>query len=212
MADLNKVKDLFAELDEDGLNEEIDAFVQASPSADDANAFVDACQKGMEAVGNLFETGEYFVGDLLFAAELITGALDKVKPFMSADAGGASKGKLAIGTVEGDIHDIGKNIVASLADAAGFEVEDLGIDVKPEAFVQAAKDGADIIGLSGVLTLSIQPMKKVVEALKEAGLRDNVKVMIGGSAVTEGHPAFTGADYGSRNAAAAIKQMSEYMA
>jgi methanogenic corrinoid protein MtbC1 len=148
----------------------------------------------MKAVGDRFEAGEYFIGDLIFAGEVMTGAMEIIKPFLGA-GGGAGKGKLILCTVQGDIHDIGKNIVKTMFDAAGFDVVDLGIDVPADKVVEAAKsEGAKIVALSGVLTLALDSMKDVVGAFDSAGLRDKVKIIIGGNPVTGEACKWIGAD------------------
>jgi methanogenic corrinoid protein MtbC1 len=212
MIDTAVLKQKLGDLDEDGVNAMLDAFLAGDSTPEEAQLVVEACQQGMEIVGDNFENGTYFVGDLMYAAQILTSALEVLKPLMSADAGQAAKGTIILGTVVGDIHDIGKNIYKALAEAAGFEVVDIGIDQPAAAFVDAAKaNDADIIGLSGVLTLSIASMKDTIEALAAAGLRDKIKVMIGGNAVSQEASDFVGADYWSKNAAAAVKKGLEYV-
>jgi methanogenic corrinoid protein MtbC1 len=205
MIDTGKLKQIVGELDEDLVNEILDQFIASNPSGDDARKVVEACQQGMEIVGSNFEKGEYFVGDLIFAGELLTGSIEKLKPFLGA-GGSGNRGIVVLGTVEGDIHDIGKNIFKGMAEAAGFKVVDIGIDQAPTAFVKAVQENKPkIVGLSGVLTLSIDSMKRTVEALKDAGLRDSVKITIGGNAVNQEACAHVGADAWSKNAAEAVK-------
>jgi methylmalonyl-CoA mutase cobalamin-binding domain/chain len=212
MIDKAVLKQTLGDLDEGGVAAILDGFIASNPSVEETQQVVEACQQGMEIVGDNFENGTYFVGDLMYAAQILTESLEKLKPFMSAGAGQATVGTLVLGTVAGDIHDIGKNIFKALLEASGFNVVDIGIDQTPEAFVEAAKaSNADIIGLSGVLTLSISSMKDTVEALRTAGLRDSVKVMIGGNAVSEETCTFVGADYWSKNAATSVKKGMEYM-
>ena len=154
-----------------------------------------ACQKGMDIVGNLFEQGEYFVGDLIYAGELMTQAVGILKDaLISGDSSDNAHAKMILCTVKDDLHDIGKNIVKAMLEANGFEVIDLGIDVAPETIVEKVKEeNIKIVALSGVLTLAIDSMKATVEALKAAGLPD-VKVIIGGAPVSENARAATGAD------------------
>jgi methylmalonyl-CoA mutase cobalamin-binding domain/chain len=205
MIDTATLKQIVGELDEDSANEMLDQFLASNPSGDDARQMVEACQQGMEIVGSKFESGEYFVGDLIFAGELLTACIEKLKPLLGS-GGSGNKGIIILGTVEGDIHDIGKNIFKGMAEAAGFKVVDIGIDQTPAAFVEAAQENkAQIVGLSGVLTLSIDSMKRTIEALKDAGLRDSLKVTIGGNAVSPEACAFVGADAWSKNAAEAVK-------
>jgi methanogenic corrinoid protein MtbC1 len=205
MIDTAKLKQIVGELDEDGVNEVLDQFIASKPSGDDARKVVEACQQGMEIVGSNFEKGDYFVGDLIFAGELLTSSIEKLKPLLGA-GGSGNRGVVVLGTVEGDIHDIGKNIFKSMAEAAGFKVVDIRIDQPPTAFVKAVKENKPkVVGFSGVLTLSIDSMKRTVEALKEAGLRDSVKITIGGNAVNEDTCSYIGADAWSKNAAEAVK-------
>ena len=144
-----------------------------------------ACQEGMDIVGKRFEDSEYFVGDLIFSGEMMSEAMDIIRPALMAASGGEAQGKMILCTVEGDLHDIGKNIVKSMLEAGGFEVMDLGIDVPPARIVQAAKDNdIKIIGLSGVLTLAIDAMKATEEAFEKAGMREDVKIIIGGAPVS----------------------------
>lgn len=153
-----------------------------------------ACQEGMNTVGQRFADGEYFVGDLIFSGELMTEAMDIIRPALT-QASGEGHGKMILCTVEGDLHDIGKNIVKAMLEAGGFEVVDLGIDTAPSVIVNAAKEqGIRIIGLSGVLTLAVDGMKATVDAFKEAGMRDDVKIIIGGAPVSEAVCNLVGAD------------------
>ena len=192
MLDFEKLAAAMGELDEDTMVEMLNG-VMAEGGADAAKA-MEACQKGMDAVGKLFEDGEYFVGDLIYAGELMTQAVDILKEaLVGGDADGSEKTKMVICTVKDDLHDIGKNIVKAMLDASGFEVIDLGIDVPAATIVDAVKtNGAKIVALSGVLTLAIDSMKATVDALKAEGL--DVKVIIGGAPVNADVCARVGAD------------------
>jgi 5-methyltetrahydrofolate--homocysteine methyltransferase len=148
---------------------------------------------GMSEVGRLFEEGEYFVPEMLIAARAMQSGLAILKPKL-VDAGIEPIGKVAIGTVKGDLHDIGKNLVAMMMEGAGFEIIDLGTDVAPEVFVNAAKDGADIIGLSALLTTTMPAMESAIQAIETAGLRNQVKIIIGGAPVTADYATKVGAD------------------
>ncbi len=140
---------------------------------------------GIQVVGNKFAAKEYFIPDMLASAEAVSGAMDILKPYLDGSST-MTKGKFAIATVKGDIHDIGKNIVAILLKGAGYEVKDLGIDVSPEKIVEVVREyKPDFLGLSALLTTTMVAMGKTIEALKENGLRDKVKVLIGGAAVSE---------------------------
>jgi len=142
---------------------------------------LDVLRSGMEEVGRRFEDGEYFVSELVMAGELMKKALSVLKPRLKAESG--SGGEIVLGTIVGDLHDIGKEIIKSLLISSGFEVHDLGVDVPPEKFVEkAVETGAKIIGVSALLSTSIANTADVVEALKNTGIRDEVKVIVGGAA------------------------------
>jgi methanogenic corrinoid protein MtbC1 len=163
-------------------------------------------QEGMNAVGERFAREEYFLPELVFSGEILKGIIGKLEPHLKEGAKAERQGKVIIGTVAGDIHDIGKDLVAFMLDVNGFEVIDLGIDVPVEKFVDAIKEtGSRVVGLSGFLTLAFQSMKETVDAIKEAGLRDNVKIMIGGGQIDEQVKEFSGADAYGSNAMAAVK-------
>ena len=158
----------------------------------------------MDEVGRRFETNEYFVPELLIAARAMKGALEIIKPRLTA-TGAKPIGKVAIGTVKGDLHDIGKNLVAAMLEGGGFEIIDLGVDVTPEKFIGAVKEkGANVIALSALLTTTMPSMKTTIEGLKEAGVREHVKVIIGGAPVTQKYADEIGADGYSDNASAAV--------
>jgi 5-methyltetrahydrofolate--homocysteine methyltransferase len=158
----------------------------------------------MEIIGRRFEEGDCFVPELIMAGEMLTQITDLVKPKLTGEAQVEKLGKIVFGTVEGDIHDIAKDIVAFMLDINGFEVTDLGVDVPPAKFVEVTKEtGASIVGLSGFLTLAYDPMKETVEALKAAGL-DHVKVRIGGGQIDEQVRQYTGADAFGRDAMTAV--------
>ena len=190
----NKLAEAMGDHDEDVMVETLEQ-VMAEGGAD-AQKAMEACQKGMDTVGSLFEEGEYFVGDLIYAGELMTKAVEILKDALITDGGEDTvKARMILCTVKDDLHDIGKNIVRSMLEAAGFEVLDLGIDVAPEKIVETAKaEGNNIIGLSGVLTLAIDSMKDTIDAFKEAGMRDDVKIVIGGAPVNAEVCEQTGAD------------------
>jgi len=160
--------------------------------------------KAMDEVGRLFEEGELFVPEMLIAARAMQAGLGYLKPLL-AKADVKSAGKVAIGTVKGDLHDIGKNLVAMMLEGSGFEVVDLGVDVAPQAFVQAVQNGAQVIGLSALLTTTMSNMEATMQALKAAGLRDNVKVMIGGAPVTQDYANKIGADGFAADASSATR-------
>jgi 5-methyltetrahydrofolate--homocysteine methyltransferase len=169
----------------------------------------DALLPGMEVVGQRMREGECFIPEVLLSARTMQGALDLIRPHMLAGES-TSAGTVVIGTVEGDLHDIGKNLVAMLLQGAGFEVVNLGTGVAPEAFVEAAREhGARILGMSALLTTTLPQMAATIEALKEAGLRDSVKVMVGGAPVTAAYAEEIGADGYGANAGMAVERAKE---
>jgi methanogenic corrinoid protein MtbC1 len=205
MVDLKKITELIGNLEEEEVLELLNEFVSSNPSEEEAQKVVGACQEGMAVVGELFESGEYFVGDLIFAGELLSEAIDTLKPVIGSSTT-EKIGKIVIGTVHGDLHDIGKNIFKSMSEAAGFEVFDLGIDQPVGAFIDKVKEvKPEIIGMSGVLTLALESMKNTVDGLAEAGLRDSVKIIIGGNPVTKEACEHIGADAYTTNAAEGVK-------
>jgi 5-methyltetrahydrofolate--homocysteine methyltransferase len=171
-------------------------------------------QKGlidaMAEVGRLFEEGEYFVPEMLIAARAMSAALELLKPHL-VEKGVEPLGRVAIGTVKGDLHDIGKSLVAMMLEGAGFEIVNLGVDVAPEKFVDEAKKGAQIVAMSALLTTTMPNMKNTIQALKEAGVRDKVKVMIGGAPVTQAYADEIGADGYSPDASSAVRKAKELL-
>ena len=168
---------------------------------------LDDCRQAMSLVGERFAAGECFVPELIMAGEMLREISALVKPLLagSAEAGAPKLGKIVMGTVQGDIHDIGKDIVYFMLDVNGFAVTDLGVDVPIETFVEKVREiQPDVVALSGFLTLSYDSMKNTIQALEEAGLRDRVKVMIGGGAVDEQIRSFAGADAYGADAMAAV--------
>ena len=172
---------------------------------EDPLKILEDARKGMEIVGNRFANSEYFIPDLVYSGEILKSVSELVKPKMTGVAESKKLGKIVFGTVAGDIHDIGKDIVVFMLDVNGFEVHDLGVDVSAQKFVDKIKEtGAPIVGLSGFLTLAFDSMKRTVEAIQAAGLRDKVKVMIGGGQMTEEVSKYTGADAYGKDAMAGV--------
>ena len=191
----------------------------AKKVADDVQAALDAgvpAEKilkealipGMAEVGARFERNEYFVPEMLISARAMQYGLNKLKPLLVA-SGVEPLGKVVIGTVKGDLHDIGKNLVAMMMEGAGFEIMDLGVDAAPEKFVDAAKKGAQIVAMSALLTTTMPGMKTTIDALKEAGIRDKVKVLIGGAPVTQAYADQIGADGYAPDASSAARKAKE---
>ena len=158
-------------------------------------------RRALEIVGERFANGTYFIPDLVYSGEILKAITDVVKPKLSGEAQTKRIGKVIVGTVAGDIHDIGKDIVVFMLDVNGFEVYDLGIDVPVQTFVDKIKEtGALIVGLSGFLTLAYDSMKQTIDAIEAAGLREKTKIMIGGGQITEEIKKYTGADAYGRDA------------
>lgn len=171
----------------------------------------DGLIKGMSVVGERFKNNEFYVPEVLIAARAMHAGMDILKPAL-AESGVKPIGRIMLGTVKGDLHDIGKNLVAMMMEGAGFEVVDLGIDVSPEQFVESAKDGGGVIAMSALLTTTMTAMKTTMDALVEAGVRDSVKVLIGGAPVTQNYADEIGADGYARDAASAADKAKELIA
>jgi corrinoid protein of di/trimethylamine methyltransferase len=164
-----------------------------------------ALMPGIQKVGELFSSGEYFLPELIIGADAMKAALDVLEPALMGGQERDVVGRVVLGTVEGDLHEIGKTLVGTMLTANGFQVFDIGVDQSAEAFVQAAKENkADIVGASALLTTTMLQQKKIIEALENAGIRDNVKVMIGGAPVTERYAEEIGADGYAEDAISAV--------
>jgi len=168
----------------------------------DPLGILEDARRAMETVGKRFSSSEYFIPDLVYSGEILKKVNEMVKPKLTTQGGVKKGSKVVIGTVAGDIHDIGKDIVVFMLDVSGFEVLDLGVDVPAKKFVDKIKEsGAPIVGLSGFLTLAYDAMKQTVEAIQAAGLRDKTKIMIGGGQITDEVMKYTGADAYGKDAA-----------
>lgn len=166
----------------------------------------------MDEVGRRFECNEYFVPELLISARAMKAALELIRPLLAA-RGDQPAGRVVIGTVKGDLHDIGKNLVAAMLEGGGFDVIDLGVNVSPDQFVKAVKEKqANIVAMSALLTTTMPSMKTTIEALKQAGVRDRVKVIIGGAPITQKYADEIGADGYSDNAPAAVNLVKQHVA
>jgi len=191
-----------AELEE---NEALRLTKEKLERGEDPRLILDESRSGMEIVGKRFSEGTYFLPELIFSAEIFREITEIVKPRLKKDASPKRLGKVIIGTVAGDIHDIGKDIVVFMLDVSGFEIFDLGVDVPPKKFVEKIREtNAPVVGLSGFLTLAFDSMKETVGAIKAAGLRDKVKIMIGGGQIDEEIRKYTGADDYGKDAMAAV--------
>jgi trimethylamine corrinoid protein len=195
--------DMMADLKE----EEVLALVKEKiAKGEDPMGILDDARSAMELVGKRFECSEYFIPDLMMAGEILRQISEQVKPLLDKTSGGQKLGKVLIGTVAGDIHDIGKDIVTFMLDVSGFDVLDLGIDVPIEVFVEKIREfQPKVVGLSGFLTLAFDSMKNTVAALKEAGLRDNIKIMIGGGQIDDEVRKYVGADAYGKDAVAGVQ-------
>ncbi len=168
---------------------------------------LELCREAVEFVGKQFELGEYFLPELIMAGEILKKISKIAEPFLKQDAEDKTEriGKVVIGSVKGDIHDIGKDIVIFLLDVNGFEVHDLGVDVPPSEFIEAIrKTQPQVVGMSALLTTVFESFKNTVEAITEAGFRDEVKIMIGGGTVTDDVREYSGADAYGKDAVAAV--------
>jgi len=166
---------------------------------------------GMDHVGVEFKAGNMFVPEVLRSAKTMSSSMEILKPIL-AEKGVQMVGKVVLGTVKGDLHDIGKNLVGMMCEGAGFEVIDLGKDIAPEAFVEAVKEhNPDIVGMSALLTTTMRTMESTIKALEEAGLRDKIKVMVGGAPVTKDFAEKIGADAYASNAAAAAEMATKFV-
>jgi len=173
---------------------------------------LDDARSAMELVGKRFETSEYFIPDLIMAGEILKEISEIVKPLLEKSGANAKKGKVLIGTVAGDIHDIGKDIVTFMLDVSGFDVLDIGIDVPVQIFIDKIKEfQPQVVGLSGFLTLAFDSMKKTVEAIEKEGLRDKVKIMIGGGQMDETVKVYVGADAYGKDAVAGVQLCKQWI-
>lgn len=200
---MGALADALKELDEGKVGALVETMLKDGVGVEE---IIRECTSGLVSVGELFSQGQYFLTELIFAGEIMKGVMDRLAPLMEASgvSEGAS-GTVVIGTVEGDIHDIGKNIVTKLLRCHGFNVVDLGVDVPADRFVEAVREtGAKVLGLSALLNSTYPEMKKVVDKITEAGLRDQVKIIIGGTIVNERVREFTGADYWANDAVKGI--------
>lgn len=180
--DLELVFDAVLAGDANGVEQGVQALLDGGSPAE--KILQEGLIRAMQEVGKRFEEGEFFVPEMLIAARAMQAGLALLKPYL-AEADVKSSGKVVIGTVSGDLHDIGKNLVGMMLEGAGFEVVDLGTDVAPEIFVEAIKDGADILGLSALLTTTMPMMASTIDAVVQAGLRNQVKILVGGAPVTQ---------------------------
>ncbi len=207
---MGELADALRDLDEKKVHALVEEQISQGVSALD---IIDECNSGMVAVGERFSTKEYFISQLIFSADILKAVMEKLEPLLEGSQQKGAIGKVVVGTVKGDVHDIGKNIVVTLLKGSGFEVVDLGVDVPAEKFVEAVKDsGAGVLGLSALLSSTYPEMKNVVDAVAAAGLREQMRIIIGGAPVNEQVREFTRADYYAEDAVAGVNLCKEIYA
>jgi trimethylamine corrinoid protein len=200
---MSELSTLLADLKE---QEALDAVKQMLGDGMDPMQILAEAREGMQVVGQRFGNEEYFIPDLIYSGEILKGIAQMVEPYIKNSGAETKKlGKVIIATVAGDIHDIGKDLVVFMLDISGYEVYDLGIDVPIQTIVNKIKEtGATVVGLSGFLTLAFDAMKETIDAIKAEGLRDNLKIMIGGGQIDDEVKKYTGADAYGKDAMAAV--------
>ncbi|MCP3991592.1 MAG: cobalamin-binding protein [Actinomycetia bacterium] len=199
---MERLAALLADLEEDAVLEMVRSELA---NGTEPLSILRACQNGMTVVGDRFENSEYFVSDLMMSGEIFKQVGELLDPVLKSESR-VDGGAVVIGTVQGDIHDIGKDIVVNMLKSANLDVTDLGVDVPPAQFVEALREtGATVLGVSGLLTLAFDSMKDTVAAVNDAGLRDTVRIMIGGGPVDAGVCDFVGADDWGADAQAAVR-------
>ena len=188
--------------------EALDLVKKSLEAGEDPMALLEEAREGINIVGERFASGDFFIPELVYSGEILIEVVKLLEPHIEGEKGAERErlGKVVIGTVAGDIHDIGKDLVVFMLDISGYDVLDLGIDVPVQTFVNAIKEtGSKVVGLSGFLTLAFDSMKKTIDAIKEAGLRDDIHIMIGGGQIDDQVMAYTGADAYGRDAMQAVK-------
>ncbi len=207
MSNLSELAQSLVDLKEE---EFLELVKQRIDNGEDPIEILQECNAGMVEVGMRFERGDYFISELIMSGEILKKAMVRLEPFLGDLKKSPSKGRVVIGTVKDDIHDIGKNIVATLLRGVGYEVVDLGTDVEAEKFVNAVKETkAKVLGLSALLNFTYPRMKEVVDALKDAGIRDQVTVIIGGAPCNEEVRKSVGADHFATNATKGVRVCQE---
>ena len=203
MTDFNEIKETLVNLDQQRLLQLVnDALAEGTPASDILNNGLIA---GMDIVGEKMENEDMFIPEVLMAARIMSKGVEILKPFLG-DEDSATKGNVIIGTVKGDLHDIGKNLVAMMAESAGLTVHNLGVDIAPEEFIRQIKEkNANVLCLSALLTTTMPMMKQTIDAVVESGLRDQVKIMVGGAPVTQAFADDIGADAFAPDAGSAAK-------
>jgi 5-methyltetrahydrofolate--homocysteine methyltransferase len=206
---MSELAEALANLEEDKVRQLVQQRINSSA---DPLSLVDELRQGMDIVGERYKSKEYFLSELIISGEMFKEAMAVIEPKLKAGKKGEPLGKMVLGTVKGDIHNIGKDIVATLLTAAGFEVYDLGIDVPPEKFVEKLNQtDSTIMGMSGLLTPAFESMKETVKAVEAAGLRNKVKVIIGGGIVTEQVGKYVGADAFTDDASEGLEMCRQFV-
>jgi len=196
------------ELNEDRALEVVRELMKEKSAID----IINVAREGMQQVGEKFAAKEFFLADLIFSAEIFQEIMNLLEPELKSGEETSYIGKVVIGTVKNDIHDIGKNIIVSLLRAAGFDVVDLGVDVPSEKFVEAVKkENPQVLGLSGLLTIAIDEMKKTIEAIQANGLRDEIRIIVGGGPIDESVRSYVGADASCRDAVEGVRLIKEFL-
>jgi len=208
MSSKQKIVDAILELDEATALDVADELLK---SGSDPVQILEMCREGMSKVGEKFEAGEFFLSEMIMAAEIFNQVMDTIRPQLMKTVT-EKKGKIVIGTVEGDVHDIGKNIVIALLEAEGFEVIDLGVDIPANVFVDAIKEHKpDIVGMSSLLTVALESTKETVKAIEAAGLRDKVKIIVGGGRIDPQAAEYIKPDAYTDNAALGVRLCKQLM-
>jgi 5-methyltetrahydrofolate--homocysteine methyltransferase len=203
-----ELTDAILAMDEDGALKIVKDRLDAGEAPE---AVLDDARSAMTTLGDKFACEEVFIPELIMGGEIMKGIAAELKPRITSDDTAEKRGTIVLGTVHGDIHDIGKDVVVMMLEVSGYDVHDLGIDVPVESFVAAIKEhGAQVVGLSGLLTLAFDAMKDTIEGIDAAGLRGSVKIMIGGSPVDEQVCHYSGADGWGRDAAAALAMAADW--
>ena len=202
MTSRDKIVEAIIELDELVALELADEMIK---SGTDPVEILERCREGMSIVGEKFESGDFFLSEMIMAAEIFNQIMNIVRPHLKSTRS-ESKGKILIGTVEGDVHDIGKNIAIALLEAEGFDIIDLGVDVPPATFVEAIKEHEpDIVGMSSLLTVALKTTRQTIESITEAGLRDKVRIIIGGGRIDTHATEYIKPDASTDNAAQGVR-------
>ena len=208
MTSQGEIVDAIVDLDEPRALDLADEMLK---SGVDPVEILERCRKGMSIVGERFESGDFVLSEMIMAAEIFNQIMEQIRPRLKKFIS-ESRGKIVIGTVEGDVHDIGKNIVIALLEAEGFDVVDLGVDVSPSKFVEAIREHEpDIVGMSSLLTVALESTKRTVDAITEAGLRDKVKVIVGGGRIDSHAADYIKPDASTDNAAQGVKLCAKLM-